>query len=75
MNPTAAPKKSCVQKNVIAVCIPSQRAKGPGCMYTVTLGWIWTTAHQPPPLRTASHLVLGVAALAGIFALAKIWRA
>jgi hypothetical protein len=40
----------------------------------VTLGWIWTTAHQPPPLRTASHLVLGLAALAGIFALAKIWR-
>ena len=42
---------------------------------TVTLGWIWTTAHQPPALRTASHLVLSVAALAGIFALAKIWRA
>jgi hypothetical protein len=42
---------------------------------TVTLGWIWTTTHQPPPLRTASHLVLGIAAVAGIFALAKIWRA
>ena len=42
---------------------------------TVTLGWIWTATHQPPPLRTASHLVLSIAALAGIFALAKIWRA
>jgi hypothetical protein len=42
---------------------------------TVTLGWMWTTAHQPPALRTASHLVLSIAALAGLFAVAKIWRA
>jgi len=41
---------------------------------TVTLGWIWTTTHQPPPLRAASHVVLGIAALAGIFALTRIWR-
>lgn len=40
----------------------------------VTLGWMWTGSHQPPPLRTASHVVLGIAAAAGIFALAKIWR-
>ena len=40
----------------------------------VTLGWIWTGSHQPPPLRTASHVVLGIAAAAGIFALARIWR-
>ena len=40
----------------------------------VTLGWIWTTSHQPPALRTASHVVLTIAALAGIFAVAKIWR-
>lgn len=40
----------------------------------VTLGWMWTGSHQPPPLRTASHVVLGLAAAAGIFALAKIWR-
>ena len=40
----------------------------------VTMGWIWTGSHQPPPLRTASHVVLAVAALAGIFALATIWR-
>jgi membrane protein YdbS with pleckstrin-like domain len=40
----------------------------------VTLGWIWTAAHQPPPLRTASHVVLSLAALAGIFALTRIWR-
>jgi tellurite resistance protein TehA-like permease len=39
----------------------------------VTLGWMWTNGHQPPPLRTASHIVLALAALAGIFALAKIW--
>ena len=29
----------------------------------VTLGWIWTGSHQPPPLRTASHVVLGIAAV------------
>jgi hypothetical protein len=41
----------------------------------VTLGWTWTSRHQPPPLRAASHVVLAIAAVAGIFALAKIWRA
>jgi hypothetical protein len=40
----------------------------------VALGWIWTARHQPPPLRTASHVVLTVAALSGVFALTKIWR-
>jgi membrane protein YdbS with pleckstrin-like domain len=40
----------------------------------VTMGWIWTGSHQPPPLRTASHVVLSIAAFAGIFALATIWR-
>ena len=40
----------------------------------VRLGWIWTATHQPPPLRTASHVVLSLAALAGLLALAKIWR-
>jgi membrane protein YdbS with pleckstrin-like domain len=40
----------------------------------VALGWIWTGSHQPPPLRTASHVVLAMAAFAGIFALARIWR-
>jgi tellurite resistance protein TehA-like permease len=39
----------------------------------VTLGWMWTNGHQPPALRTASHIVLALAALAGIFALTKIW--
>ena len=39
----------------------------------VTLGWMWTNGHQPPPLRIASHIVLGLAGLAGIFALTKIW--
>lgn len=40
----------------------------------VALGWMWTTSHQPPPLRTASHVVLSLAALAGVFALVQIWR-
>jgi membrane protein YdbS with pleckstrin-like domain len=40
----------------------------------VILGWVWTTGHQPPPARTASHAVLAVAACAGVFALVKIWR-
>jgi membrane protein YdbS with pleckstrin-like domain len=40
----------------------------------VTLGWTWTATHQPPALRTASHVVLSLAALAGIFALTRIWR-
>ncbi len=39
----------------------------------VTLGWIWTSGHQPPRLRTASHIVLFISAFAGIFALGKIW--
>ena len=40
----------------------------------VALGWIWTARHQPPPLRTASHVVLTIAALAGVFAVVRIWR-
>jgi hypothetical protein len=40
----------------------------------VSLGWSWTAGHQAPPLRTASHVVLAVAALAGVFAVARIWR-
>jgi len=43
-------------------------------LIVVTLGWIWTARHQPPPLRTASYVVLTIAALAGVFAVAKIWR-
>jgi membrane protein YdbS with pleckstrin-like domain len=40
----------------------------------VTLGWNWTSSHQPPAARMASHLVLALAATAGVFALARIWR-
>jgi hypothetical protein len=40
----------------------------------VTLGWSWTRANQPPRLQTASHVVLGISGLAGILALARIWR-
>ena len=41
----------------------------------VAMGWVWTASHQPPPLRTASRVVLSIAAFAGVFALATIWRA
>lgn len=40
----------------------------------VTLGWMWTTSHQAADQQTASHIVLTVAALAGVFAIARIWR-
>jgi hypothetical protein len=40
----------------------------------VTLGWIWTGTHQPPALSLASHVVLGIAGLAGILAVVRIWR-
>jgi hypothetical protein len=43
-------------------------------LVTIVLGLVWTSHHQAPPLRTASHLVLSLAGAAGIFALAKIWR-
>ena len=39
----------------------------------VVLGWNWTQENQPPPLRTASHVVLAIAAGSGIFAVVKIW--
>ncbi len=41
----------------------------------VALGWSWTASHQPPALAAASHVVLGIAGLAGIFALVTLWRA
>ncbi len=40
----------------------------------VMLAWTWTTAHQPAALSAASHMVLGISALAGLFAIATIWR-
>ena len=40
----------------------------------VTLGWRWTARHQPPPQRTASHVVLAISAFGGLFALGRIWR-
>lgn len=40
----------------------------------VTLGFIWTGRHQPPDLRAASHIVLGVSGFAGVFALVRLWR-
>ena len=41
---------------------------------TIVLGLVWTSRHQPPPLRTASYIVLTLAAVAGVFALSTIWR-
>jgi hypothetical protein len=43
-------------------------------LVVVTLGWRWTASHQPPPQRTASHVVLAISAVGGVFALWKIWR-
>jgi hypothetical protein len=39
----------------------------------ITLGWRWTAAHQAPAARDASHVVLGLAMVAGVFAIARIW--
>jgi len=38
------------------------------------LGWMWTGTHQPPSQATASHLVLGLAMLAGVVGAVAIWR-
>jgi hypothetical protein len=40
----------------------------------IVLGWSWTSRHQPEGLSAASHVVLAIAALAGVFAVARIWR-
>jgi hypothetical protein len=38
-------------------------------------GWIWTGRHQPAPQAMASRVVLTLGIVAGIVALATIWRA
>jgi uncharacterized membrane protein len=38
------------------------------------LGWRWTSAHQPPAQARASHVVLGLIAVAGVIALVTVWR-
>jgi hypothetical protein len=38
-------------------------------------GWIWTGRYQPPAQAVASHVVLGLGILAGIFGLVTVWRA
>jgi hypothetical protein len=40
----------------------------------VVLGWVWTGTHQLPPQRTASRVVLSIAAVSGLFAVTRIWR-
>jgi hypothetical protein len=40
----------------------------------VGAGWQWTARHQPPEKAIASHMVLGIAAAAGIVGLVAIWR-
>lgn len=42
---------------------------------TAVLGWAWTSAHQTPTQAQASHVVLGLAMLAGIIGVIAIWRA
>lgn len=39
----------------------------------VALGWVWTGSNQPAPSSTASHVVLGIAGLAGLGTLVKLW--
>jgi hypothetical protein len=41
----------------------------------VGLGLSWTSAHQAPGLRLGGQIVLALAGIAGIVALAQIWRA
>jgi hypothetical protein len=38
------------------------------------MGWHWTAGHQAPTQAAASHVVLGLAMLAGIAGVALIWR-
>lgn len=40
----------------------------------IVLGLMWTGANQPAPQSIASRLVLGISGLAGVLALAAIWR-
>ncbi|HEX7086128.1 MAG TPA: hypothetical protein VF198_07170 [Vicinamibacterales bacterium] len=40
----------------------------------VVLGLMWAGAHQPPPARTASYVVLGISGIAGVLTLFAIWR-
>lgn len=37
-------------------------------------GWMWTRDHQPPPLSTASRIVLTAGMIGGAAALAALWR-
>lgn len=41
----------------------------------VVLGLTWTSAHQAPGMRMGGSIVLGLTGVAGIVALARIWRA
>lgn len=40
----------------------------------VVLGWSWTGRHQPPAQATASHVVLAISGVMGVYALVAIWR-
>ena len=43
-------------------------------LVVVTLGFLWTASNQPPSARTASFVVLGLSAAAGVLALVRLWR-
>ncbi len=45
-----------------------------GLLLIVGAGWRWTSHNQPPAKATASHVVLGVAAMAGLGGLVAVWR-
>jgi hypothetical protein len=42
-------------------------------LVSAAAGWTWTSAHQAPALATASHVVLGLSAVAGVLGLVVIW--
>jgi len=41
----------------------------------VALGLTWTGAHQAPGMRIGGSVALGLTGIAGMVALARIWRA
>lgn len=43
-------------------------------LWSALAGWGWTAVHQPAAQAAASHVVLGLAAMAGLWGLFAIWR-
>jgi hypothetical protein len=43
-------------------------------LWSTLAGWGWTATHQPAAQAVASHVVLGLAAVAGLWGLFIIWK-